>query len=91
MVEFVGHGTQTGFDIAQALAKRELPKRQTQELIATRKTTLSPVASVSSHASVELVSRDEIHELRKNQFSRMHQAPSHQYLKINTVAGRLPN
>lgn len=63
MVEFGGHGTQAGLDVAQAFAERELGKGQTKKLIAAREATRPPIAAVAANAGVEFVSRQEIHQL----------------------------
>src|SRR5690606_19793076 len=46
---------ETGFDVAQAFAKGQLSERETEKLIATGETARTTVASVSSHAGIELV------------------------------------
>jgi hypothetical protein len=67
--------TQTGLDVAQALAKRELRKRHAQELIATRESSCSKVAPITPHAGVELVPRKNLHQLREYQLAGVHAIP----------------
>jgi hypothetical protein len=55
-----------GFDIAQALAPRELSERQTAELIMTGKALDLPVAIVTRDATPENVPGQIVHHLRKN-------------------------
>ncbi len=50
------NSTETGFDVAHALAKPELPECQRQKLIATRESARPLFSIVASHARVELVS-----------------------------------
>lgn len=72
MIEFGAQRPQTGFDVAQTLAKRQLCERQTQKLIAAREPARPSIAPIPAHARVEFVSRQELHQLRKHQRSRMH-------------------
>jgi len=76
VVELWPNRLKAGLDIAQAFAKRQLSERQAKKLIATRKPARPSVASVPSDASVELVPRKKLHELRENQFAVVHQDPS---------------
>jgi hypothetical protein len=63
---------QAGFDVAQALAPRELSKRQTAKLIMTGEALDVPVAIVTRDATAENVPGQMIHYLRKNVASCMH-------------------
>ena len=81
VVELRLHRSQTRFDVAQALAKRELRERQTQKLIATREAPQPIVAAcmsqyVSTHTRVEFVPRKKLHELRKHHLPGKHLSTS---------------
>jgi hypothetical protein len=60
MIEPQLPSAQTGLDVAQALAKRELSESQTQKLIPAREILDVPIALVPLDTEIELVSRDEI-------------------------------
>ena len=91
VIQFSRHGPQAGFDVAQVFAKRKLTKCQTQKLIATREAAMSPIASVTTHARIEFVPWKTIHELRENQFQRMHQLPFRQENEISEPDYRVLN
>ena len=76
VIEFGPNGLETGLDVPQALAKRELSKCQTQKLIATRKLSLTFVARVTTNTFVEFVPRQELHELSKHQDTLVHKSNS---------------
>ncbi len=63
VIELAFHRAQAGFDIAETLAERQLGKRQTKELIEAGKSAQFIIAAIASHALVELVRRDMIHQL----------------------------
>jgi hypothetical protein len=65
-------GAQTSFDVAQALAIGQLRERQTEELIQTGEALYLVVATVALNATVELVQRKEIHQLRKHGPASVH-------------------
>jgi hypothetical protein len=67
--------SQAGLDVAQALAKRKLRKRHAQELIAAGETARPVVAPIATHASVELVPRKKMHQLREDQLAGEHATP----------------
>jgi hypothetical protein len=76
MIQLGSIRSQTGLDVPQALAVRQLSKGQTQKLIATREPSRSLIAPITPHTRVELVPRQKLHELRKNQRPDMHNATS---------------
>ena len=75
VIQFRPKGAQTCLDVAEAFAKCQLRERQTEELIATRKTSRPTIAAVTSHARVELASRQEVHQLREDQLIHKHARP----------------
>src|SRR6266568_926668 len=64
--------TQTGFDVAQALAIGQLGERHAQELIQARERLHLPLARIAGHDSSKRVQRQMLHDLRKHQLSRVH-------------------
>ena len=63
VIKLALHGAQASFDVAEALAKGQLRKSQTKELIQARKSTEFVIAAVALHALVELVKRKVIDQL----------------------------
>ena len=59
----------------KTLAARELSKCQAQKLIAATETAHAPSALVSGYAGVEVVPRQEVHELGKDQLTGEHTTP----------------
>jgi hypothetical protein len=74
VVEFRLHRAETRFDVAQALAVRELGKRETEELIETREAPDLVIALVARHAGAELGQREQVHHLREDRATGMHGA-----------------
>src|SRR5215216_6348462 len=72
VVEPVGHGAQTGFDVAQALAVGELGEDHAQELVPARKTSKTTRARVSTHATLERLVRSMPNHLREDGTSLIH-------------------
>jgi hypothetical protein len=68
--------TQTGFDVAKALSKCELGKRQAKELIAAGEVFDVVVPLVAIHADLKVVAREKVHELRKDGSASIHLLPS---------------
>src|SRR5687768_11955863 len=64
--------SQAGFDIAQAVAIRQLDRGHGRKLIPTRKLSNAAVAVVSVDAATEFVVREELHNLGKNGLSLIH-------------------
>lgn len=75
MVQFGPQGPQTGFDIAQAVAARELGEGQAQELIEAGELPNPTVALITANALIELVPRKVIEQLSENRSSLMHGPP----------------
>lgn len=75
VIELLGLRAQTGFDVAQALAERQLRKRHAQELIQARKAQNLVIPTITRHASRECLFRQVLHQLREHQFPRMHNVP----------------
>jgi hypothetical protein len=66
------HRPQTRHNVSQAFAKRELRESHAEKLVATREATVPTVTSMSSYATVELVTGQKLHELGKHQLTRVH-------------------
>jgi len=89
MVELGMNCSQTRLDVAKALAVGQLSESHAAKLVGTVEAFDASVAVVSSNASIELVAREEIHQLRKDNPSGVHgQSPSPQWQGMN--AQRLP-
>jgi hypothetical protein len=86
VIELAAHRTQTCFDIPKALAISELGETHRQKLIPTGETLLLVVAVITRYALLELVSRNMLHDLRKNRLAYIH--PS---LSAIDVAGPGPH
>jgi hypothetical protein len=65
-------GTQARFDIAQALAIGELSKGHDHVLIETTEPFGVALALVARDASAKGMQRQVIHQLRENEFARIH-------------------
>lgn len=72
VIELGRVGAQAGFDIAQALAERQLRERHAQELIEVREAEGWIPAGVPGHTAPERVQWQVIHQLGEHQHSRMH-------------------
>ena len=72
MIKFGPQSPQAGFDISEAFSVSELGKGHTEELIVAREFSDPVVALIPLNAFVELVSGQEIQDLRKNDSSSMH-------------------
>jgi hypothetical protein len=66
---------QTGFDVAQTGATGELRRGQAEELIPARKILDVTVALVSIDAKLEIVRRNELHDLSENRLTQVHRLP----------------
>jgi hypothetical protein len=75
VIELGGLRAQTGFDIAQALAKGQLCKRHRQVLIQTSETLDFVMSTVTRYTATEGCQRQMFHQLRKNQLASMHRFP----------------
>src|ERR1051326_2003873 len=64
--------SQTRLDITQTLAISQLCKSQCQELIQTRKAFHFVVAMVALHTAMELLQREQGHDLREHGTARIH-------------------
>jgi hypothetical protein len=72
VVELFGQGTQTGFAVAQALAKGELCEGHAEELVPAGEGARPVVAAVPLHTAGEDRMRNEAHELREDGASLVH-------------------
>ena len=72
MVELGLHGTQAAFDVPKALSVGQLSEIRAEELVQTGERSYAVTASIPAHACVELVPRQEVHQLRENDPSRIH-------------------
>lgn len=75
VIQLRSQRTQAGFDVAEALAKRHLGKRHAQKLIATTQFANPAIAVITPHATVEFVTRKQLHQLSKHQLTRKHASP----------------
>jgi hypothetical protein len=66
------HRVQTDFDIAKALAVRQLRERHRKKLIETGKRAHAMISSITLDALVELVPGEEIQQLCKNVSTLVH-------------------
>ena len=66
------HGSQTRFDVAQAVAIGELSKSHAEKLIEARELAQSSMALVTLDAFVEFVLGQEVEELRKDRSASVH-------------------
>ena len=65
VIELVLNRLQAGLDVAKTLPEGQLGKGHTQKLIPTGEPTHSVLPSVATRATVELMRRQEVHQLRK--------------------------
>lgn len=72
MIELGGLGSQTRFDISEALAIGELRKGQSEKLIPARKALDFVIALIALHAAAKFVSGNKLHQLSKDCFSGIH-------------------
>ena len=72
MIKFGFLCTQTCFDISEAFPVCDLREGHAKELIETRESPGLVIASISSDAIVEISFGQEVHQLRKNDSSRVH-------------------
>src|ERR1700674_741180 len=80
VIELAGLSTQAGFDVAQALAIRELCECHTQVLIQTREALDLVLALIPSNAAAKRSEWQMLHHLRKNELALMHRATPRQPL-----------
>jgi len=73
VVKFGFHRPQAGFDVAQAFPISQLGESHAEKLIVTGKLSDSLVATITAHAFVEIVLGKEVHQLRKDDTSGVHQ------------------
>jgi hypothetical protein len=66
------HRSQACLDVAQALAKGQLCKSQTKELIEAGKATEFVIAAITCDALAELVGREVIHQLGEDDAAGVH-------------------
>ena len=66
VVEFFLKGVETSFDVSKALAIGQLSEGHAEKLIETREVASPPVATISSDATIELVSWQGVDQLRKD-------------------------
>ena len=72
MIEIGRHGTQTDFDVAQAVAAGELREGHAEKLIEAGKFPESALARVAPNARIEFVLGQEVEELGKNGSASVH-------------------
>jgi hypothetical protein len=65
MIQFGMEGPQAGFDVAKTVAKGQLGEDHAEELVVTRKGSAAMVASIPADTGVELMARNELHQLRE--------------------------
>ena len=71
------YGAETNFDIAQILPRGELGESETQELVETGKALDLVIPPVALDATAELNYGQQIHQLRENGPSDMHDPASY--------------
>jgi hypothetical protein len=76
MIQLRPQSAQARFDVPQAFAEGELRESQAQELVAARKAATATMATILVDASVELASRQKVHELREHKWSVEHKPSS---------------
>jgi hypothetical protein len=76
VVELLVLRAQARFDVPQTLAKRELGERHAKVLVHAGEALNLVVPAVPSNAALEYHRRQMPHELREDQFSRMHRPSS---------------
>lgn len=72
VIELSLQGVQAGYDVPQTFSESQLGKDHDYELSIAAERSNSPVPLISRDALVELVSRQEIQQLRKNSSSIVH-------------------
>lgn len=72
VIELGGLAAQTGFDVAQTLAKGQLRECHTQKLVETSEVFDLALSIVASDTSAESSQRQVRHNLRKNKFACVH-------------------
>lgn len=73
VIKFRFHRSQTSFDVAQAFPISQLGESHAEKLIVTGELSDSLVATITAHAFVEIVLGKEVHQLRKDDTSGVHQ------------------
>jgi hypothetical protein len=66
------HRPKTGFDVPKAFSISQLSESHAEELIEAGESSETIMTSMMSHAFVEFVSRQEIHELREDDTPTVH-------------------
>ena len=72
VIEFRAEGGETGFDVAQTFAPRQLGKRQHKELLVSGQFADAEVAVVTGDTLVELVFGQEVEELGEDSATFVH-------------------
>src|SRR5450759_5584318 len=72
VIELATHCMQARFDVAQTLAVSQLGEGKSKELIPARKSAEFIIAVITSHAFLELVCRNVIHQLREYRSTGIH-------------------
>src|ERR1700730_12644827 len=65
VIELAAHGAKACFNVAQTLTVSQLGEGKSKELIPARKSAEFVLAVITSHAFLELVCRNVIHQLRE--------------------------
>jgi hypothetical protein len=72
MVQLRPHGAQARFDVSETFAIRQLRKRHAEKLIEAGEPPCTSVAAVTPNALVEIVPREEIHQLSEEELPGVH-------------------
>jgi len=76
MIQFGREGPETRLDVAQTFAIGQLRECQAEKLIPTREAARTAIATLSPHTGVEVVPRNEVHELSEHEFPEVHLSSS---------------
>ena len=69
VISFSTQCVQTGFDVAEAFAEGELGEGEREKLIAAGESAMTLMATVTSNARVEFMTRQIVHQLGKNELA----------------------
>src|SRR6202030_4179294 len=72
VIELAAHGAKACFNVAQTLTVCQLGKGKSKELIPARKSAEFVIATITSHAFLELICRNVIHQLREYRSAGIH-------------------
>lgn len=83
MIELGLQGSKACFNVAQALTECQLCEGEAKKLVSTREATWATIPLIPSYARIELMARQEIHELSEDESTRFHESSS-------AVSGKAP-